>query len=114
MTVIDDILLVRLKVDLVDGSETIQQEHALSTHLENKEAFSTEQAAAQTLHLTVQFDRLSAGKEPVFLHHIFVDSVQFQHDDFPRHRRRQEDLARSPARPKRLEKELLARQKLAR
>src|SRR5690349_6413182 len=112
MTVIDDIFLVGFKFDLVDGAEAVQQEGPFSTDFEYKEPLPAQQSPAQALHLVIQFDRLGAGKKSVLLHHVLVDAVELQHDDFSGNRRRQEYLARPSARPKRLEEKLFAGQEL--
>src|SRR5690349_1336005 len=106
MAVVDDIFLIRPQLNLMDGSETVQQQRPFSAGPEDKKSFASEQAAGEALHLAIEFDGFGARKESVLLHHVLVDAVELQHDNFTRNRRRQEHLAWPASRSERLEKEL--------
>jgi hypothetical protein len=107
VAIVDDVFLIGLQLDLVNGPETIQNKRPLPADIQNEETFSTQQPTAQALHFIFDHDPLCACKEPVFLHHIIVHTIEFQNDNFPRYRWGQQCFAGASTCAQGLKKEFL-------
>jgi hypothetical protein len=114
VAVIDDVLFVRLELDLMNGSEAVEGQLSGPADLQNKKPLAAQQTAREALHLAFDLHPFRAGQKSVLLHHIFINAVKIQQHNLPGHRRSQEDFTRSTSSPERLKEKLLAAQHLAR
>ena len=77
VTIIHDVFLIGLQLDLVNGPEAVQNECPLPADFQNEETLSTQQSTTQALHFTFDDDRVGAREKTVFLHHVFVHTIEF-------------------------------------